>query len=1118
VSTRSIVAVLAGIGSSVPAFLTPASAFAQSAQRAPIPLAVDQHASATQRAGELVTYTFDARAGRTYLIEVDQQGLDFKVTIDGGGVSRSYNSPLRRDEPELVVVAPAQDEPYRVTIASDEPTDASGTHEIRLELFDDGRTRDTRAIAALQLMSDAATASPAVERAEEARRLYLAAATFWQQLGQTRRQAQALYSAGMLEYWHLENWDAAIENADKAAELYLALHDTRLYADTLLLRGYSEIETAGGLTSAARAAAFERALATLGLVLRLDEDLGYDFGKAHVLNFIGVTHYNRGDPALNDFDVARDYYNRSADLFSSLGEWREESNALQNIVVVDQTEGKSLQAIASYERILDRLPPARLPDLRATILGNLGIAHAAFGNIDEALRAHSDAYALSESINDRTGQGYALRNLGDTYFAIGDLGSAKRYLEQAQVLAESTNDFRTQAAVQSSLGNVAFAESEFAIALERHRKAVELTASSEGRARRELFVATDLTALSRHAEAIETAQAAHGESRAVLTQADALLRVARAAIALGEIPRAKEALGEALGVYETLQLTARQGDALNALALAARAEGDLAAARDYGGRALDKIESLRERVANPELRALNAASRRRYYEDQIDVLMALHERSGEQQSEYLAEALTVSERSRARLTMDLLGEAAVQLNRGMDSDLVAKRRALYDALAEKRQQQERESSSEGAARLSSQMDEIENQLALLETEYRRAHPTLGRFGSAATLTAAEIQAGIDPDAILLQYSLGEARSFLWAVTRESIRGFVLPDRVTIERAAREVHADLGLAPGARVGNSLQAKLARLAQYVLHDVGDIVATKRRLLVAADGALQYVPFGVLPVAGPAHTRPIPLIAARDDLEIVAVASMSARRAVTSPSRSGPASIALFADPVMEEADGRFEGDGSTAPAPTTDALMTARSATGPTLGRLPYTGREAQAIAALLPNAANHIAVGFDANLDAVLSDDLRKYRYVHFATHGIVDSERPSLSALALSQFDERRQRRPGYLRLYDIYTLALDADVVVLSACETALGREIRGEGFIGLTQGFAYAGARNVVASVWQVPDSATAELMTRFYQRLLTEHQSPASALADAQRSMAVERGRADPYFWGAFVIQGQ
>lgn len=1082
-------------------------------------LVVGETASATQRAGDAITYTFDAQAGKIYVIEVDQHGLDFTVTIANAAASRSYNSPLKRDEPEFVVIEAAQTEPYRITITADEPTDASGAHEIHLTAVDETAAPDRRVVEALRLMSDAAAASLIGEpaRAEQARTSYLAAAVFWAELGQPRRQAQALYSAGKIEYLQLENWNAALENADKAAALYRGL-DEKLYANTLLLRGYAQIETAREFEAATKESVFQRALTTFDEALRIHDALGNDFDKAHVLNFIGITHYYRADRALDDYVVARSYYNQSAELFARLGEWREELNCLQNIVVIDNDEGKSLQAIASYERILARLPPGRDSTFRADVLANLGNAHLAFGNVDEALRLQSEALALYQSVQDRTGQGYALRNLGGTYFAFGDFSRAKGYLEQAQVLAESANDYRTQATIQNSLGNVAFAESDYATARERHQRAVELTTSSEERARRILLLGKDLAALGLHEEAIAAASTAH-EARSEVTRADALLQTGLSYVALGDTSRAIAALDEAKTVYETLQLTARLGDALHAYSLAARADGDYESALTHGRSALEKIESLRERVAHPELRALNSAARRRYYEDQIDLLMELHRTAEADESEYLREALTVEERSRARLTLDLLGEAAVDLDRDMGRELAARRRALYAALAEKRQQQERPNPRDVADGLVVEMRDIENELALLETEYRRAHPVYARIGSGRTLDADGIQAEIDPDTVLLQYALGETRSYVWAVTAESIRGFALPGRAVIEETARAVHADLGRPPSSRLNSHLGANLARLSGYLLRDVADIVATKSRVLVASDGALQYIPFGVLPMIGSAEaTRRTSLVSSAGNREIVAVASLSARSAGQrrAPMPPSTPSVAVFADPVMEDTDARFSANSRETSSWPFPSPATTRSATGPALSRLPYTGREARAIADLVPNTENLIAVGFDANLDAVLGRDLRPYRYIHFATHGIVDSERPPLSALALSQFDERGRPRAGYLRLYDIYTLELDADVVVLSACETGLGREIRGESLVGLTQGFLYAGAKNVVASLWQVPDNATSKLMTRFYRLLLSGDRSPAQALAAAQRSMADERSTSDPYFWGAFVIQ--
>jgi CHAT domain-containing protein len=1075
--------------------------------------------SSTQRAGEAVSYTFDALAGTTYLIEVAQRGLDFTVTVDGGGATRSFNSPLKRDEAELVIVEATQAERFRVTLAAEEPTDASGEHAIRLRVVDERSATDSLWKAAWLLMSNAAAANAVGDRAnaEQARNWYWATASLWAQLGQPRLQAQALYSVGMVEYHGLENWNGAIENADKAAALYRDL-DEKLYANTLFLRAYALIETASEFEAATKESVFQRALATFDEVLRIHDALGNDFEKAHVLNYTGVARWNRANRALDDWVAARNYYNESAAIFSRLGEWREELNCLQNKVVLDNAEGRSLEAIASFERILERLPPERDPKLRASILANLGNAHMAFGNVDDALQLQTESHALYASIQDRTGQGYALKNLGETYFSFGDFGRAKQYLEQAQTFAEGANDFRTQATIQSSLGNVAFAESDFAAALERHQRAVELSTSAEERARRLLLLGKDLAALHRHDDAITAASTARNESRSEVVRADALLQTGVSYVALGDTVRAIPALDEAKTAYETLQLTARLGDALHAYSLAARANGDQASAVTYGRMALEKIEGLRERVAHPELRALNSAARRRYYEDQIDLLMELHGASGTEESEYLLEALSIDERSRARLTLDLLGEATVDLYRDMEPEIAARRRALYASLAEKRQQQERPNSRDIADKVAFEMRDIENELALLETDYRRGHPVSSHLGSERVLDATEVQAAVGPDAVLLQYTLGETRSYVWAVTSESIRGFGLPGRAVIEDVARAVHSDLGKLPSSRLNSRLAANLTLLSGYLLNDVAGIVAAKPRVLVAADGALQYIPFGVLPAFAADTDRPTPLVSSTEIREIVTIASISARSAgQRDEAASATPSVAVFADPVMEEADARFASNGAETSASEINAPFPAtRSSTGPSLSRLPYTGREARAIADLLPNAANLVAVGFDANLDAVLGKDLRQYRYIHFATHGIVDSQRPALSALALSQFDDQRRRRAGYLRLYDIYTLELNADVVVLSACDTGLGRAIRGESLVGLTQGFLYAGARNVVASLWQVPDNATSALMTRFYRLLLSGDRSPAQALAAAQRSLATERATSDPYYWGAFVIQ--
>jgi CHAT domain-containing protein len=230
-----------------------------------------------------------------------------------------------------------------------------------------------------------------------------------------------------------------------------------------------------------------------------------------------------------------------------------------------------------------------------------------------------------------------------------------------------------------------------------------------------------------------------------------------------------------------------------------------------------------------------------------------------------------------------------------------------------------------------------------------------------------------------------------------------------------------------------------------------------------------------------------------------------------------LAVIADPVLTASDPRLHATpGLLAAAEPSPALLE-RSSVSARLERLLATSYEADALAALVPAEQRLVARGFDASRDTILGAALDQYRYVHFATHGLVDARYPGLSALALSQFDAHGAQRNGFLRLHDIYNLRLDADVAVLSACETALGRDIRGEGLVGLTQGFMYAGARSVVASLWQAPDRATAELMTRLYRHLLQGELRPADALRRAQLELAAERRFADPYFWSGFVLIG-
>ena len=270
---------------------------------------------------------------------------------------------------------------------------------------------------------------------------------------------------------------------------------------------------------------------------------------------------------------------------------------------------------------------------------------------------------------------------------------------------------------------------------------------------------------------------------------------------------------------------------------------------------------------------------------------------------------------------------------------------------------------------------------------------------------------------------------------------------------------------------------------------------------------------------------------DHEIVNLPSASALAALrreTIARRPAPRTVALLADPVFELDDPRVslevrKAAPKRARRPATADLGRALRDGGINndgfgLPRLLYSRAEAKAITALAPADAAMIAMGFEATRAKAMSAELSQYRIVHFATHGLLNGEHPELSGIVLSLVDQAGRPQNGFLRLHDIYNLDLPAELVVLSACDTGLGKDVKGEGLVGLARGFMYAGAARVVASLWKVDDEASADLMTQFYRRMLENGKPPAAALREAQITIWKQKRWMAPHYWAAFVLQGE
>jgi CHAT domain-containing protein len=419
----------------------------------------------------------------------------------------------------------------------------------------------------------------------------------------------------------------------------------------------------------------------------------------------------------------------------------------------------------------------------------------------------------------------------------------------------------------------------------------------------------------------------------------------------------------------------------------------------------------------------------------------------------------------------------------------------------------------------------------VQARIRAASPRYAALTQPQSLTTQQIQHEVlDANTVLLEFALGDRRSWLWAVTPEAVTSVPLPPRADIETAARAYDADV-TARQRKTGESTAAYASRIAvsdrrlpdraaalsRILFSAIAPQLAGPwrgKRLAIVATGALEYVPFAALPAP-----------AGHEIIEMPSASVLATLRQETADRPKTRHTLAVLADPVFELTDPRVPGKSDPSAAPSDADLPYAAeraveridTARGGPLTRLPFSREEADAITAIAGRADTLSATDFRASRATALSAALADYRIVHFATHGLIDTERPDLSGLVLSLVNDRGVAQDGFLRLTDIYNLRLHADLVVLSACQTALGKEIRGEGLVGLTRGFMYAGAPRVVASLWEVSDLATAELMKRFYAGMLQQKLTPASALRAAQRQMSQDPRWASPYYWAGFVFEG-
>jgi CHAT domain-containing protein len=459
--------------------------------------------------------------------------------------------------------------------------------------------------------------------------------------------------------------------------------------------------------------------------------------------------------------------------------------------------------------------------------------------------------------------------------------------------------------------------------------------------------------------------------------------------------------------------------------------------------------------------------------------------------------------------------------------------------------------AEEAEKVASELRALRRDYDEIERQIRESAPHYAALTQPRTLTPGEIRHQLlDKDTALLEYALGDDRSYLWLVTQQKITSYELPPRRVIERTARQAYEHLVMRQSLEASKpeEYEERLSRvkkaeerywikaneLSRMILAPV--IYDMKQsRLLIVSEGALQYLPFGALPLLevinnnGSGVKQREPLVSLIEKYEVVKLPSASTLaelRKEIAGKRPAPKTVAVIANPVFSPDDSRIslharESKAAKSPALPNRLLPSWNSDSGGNeIPALPFSESEGRDIVKLVPPGSSLLALGFSANRSLLESLHLDDYRIIHFATHGIMNEDNPELSGLILSLYGpDGKRTENGFLRMHGIFNLKLNADLVVLSACQTGIGKEVKGEGLVGLTRGFMYAGASRVVASLWKVDDAATAALMRHFYRGVLQEKLSPAAALRQAQlKTMSQNQRWRSPYYWAAFVLQGE
>jgi CHAT domain-containing protein len=801
-----------------------------------------------------------------------------------------------------------------------------------------------------------------------------------------------------------------------------------------------------------------------------------------------------------------------------------QSRSLMQIATASFHTGLTGKAIAYFKQSALLANQTKDSNLESLALNSAAVLLISSGFYEEALHFYTQSLALRRQLNDRRGEAYILMSMSPLYMDTGDFVKADQLLQDAlRIIREvKAGGAEVKGLEEFTLLRIAWVEylrGNFAVALnvvqETLAKETEQTSGANKVEVRHRLGELH-TVMGNHEKAAEIYTELVELARKLKIQKSEALAFGNLAWSVFQLGKATEALAlikQAIPLLRQTGSTIDDWKFLYYLAEIEKALGHNEAALSSYREAIGAIERVRSQTVPTETaRAGLGSSLHDAFVSAIDFLFSLNRE---------AEALEIAEAYHARAFLDVLAESKIDLRTQLSQEHRKREDQIFESIASiQKELWKPDLTREREKRLKEDLQRAESELETFQLEMRRINPRYASVKYSQPVKPEFIAKELlDSDSALIEYVLGEKRSFAWVVHKDKITAVILPPKKEIDDLVKEYREALTEKVSALTMGQATAKLHAKGQLLyeklFRPLDRHLSSAQKLIIVADGALTYLPFETL-VRNPkdaAKTSASPLyLIERFAISYAPSASaLAAIRAIEKETAKAAKGVMAFGDPVYTNSQPSGKDANSA------NLNSTNQAERGFDYRQLPYTRTEVNEIVSLFPSLERTVYLGTEAREQKVKTESLDRYRYLHFAAHAMIDEDRPKRSGVVLSS--ESNSKEDGTLQMSEVMRLKLNADLVTLSACRTGLGKLLTGEGVIGLTRAFLYAGASSVVVSLWNVNDMATATLMKAFYGNL-KKGLSKDEALRQAKLELIRGQKRVwrQPYYWAPFVLIGE